>query len=345
MEKRVLIARWMGSPNPPIAIYDEASVSFARQRVREAGQHAALNAELIETVALIASELTHNHLSHAKQGYFDVQVVERHGVKGLEVIAADLGPGIERPGQAIHGPERIHGTLGAGLSAVCRMADEVEFDNRLLEGVCIVARKFETRSMPLCCEAAIMGRPFPGEVISGDDGIFLQSESGFLAGVSDGLGHGPVARTASNRAIDALRRHRQMDLDQLVNVINDELEGTRGCAMSIARFNRGDRMLESASLGDVHAHLYHLREALFLASTPMILGGTRVSVQKIRIERTRVEPGSVLVMFTDGLKSRTSLKGQLDVLRQPPIAIAQHLLENDSRPDDDALVLTARFLK
>jgi hypothetical protein len=50
-------------------------------------------------------------------------------------------------------------------------------------------------------------------------------------------------------------------------------------------------------------------------------------------------------MFTDGLKSRTSLKGQLDVLRQPAIAIAQDLLENHSRPDDDALVLAARFLR
>jgi len=48
-------------------------------------------------------------------------------------------------------------------------------------------------------------------------------------------------------------------------------------------------------------------------------------------------------MFTDGLKSRTSLKGKLEILRQPVIAIAQHLLENDARPDDDALVLVARF--
>jgi hypothetical protein len=50
-------------------------------------------------------------------------------------------------------------------------------------------------------------------------------------------------------------------------------------------------------------------------------------------------------MFTDGLKSATNLKGQLDVLRQPPIAIAQHLLEKHARPDDDALVLVARFLE
>jgi hypothetical protein len=48
-------------------------------------------------------------------------------------------------------------------------------------------------------------------------------------------------------------------------------------------------------------------------------------------------------MFTDGLKSRTNLKGKLDILRQPAITIAQHLLENDSRPDDDATVLVGRF--
>ena len=54
-------------------------------------------------------------------------------------------------------------------------------------------------------------------------------------------------------------------------------------------------------------------------------------------------PGSVLVMFTDGLESRTSLKGQLDLLRKPPLVIAQDLLEEHSRGTDDALVLVARF--
>src|SRR5262245_8732305 len=132
MEKRVLIARWLGSDIQAIAIYDEASVSSARQLVREAGQQLNLSTHLVENVALIASELTHNQLSHAKQGYFAVRPVERHGVQGLEVVAADLGPGIERPSQAVKGELQSDGrSLGAGLSAVCRIADEVEFDNRI----------------------------------------------------------------------------------------------------------------------------------------------------------------------------------------------------------------------
>src|SRR6185295_10492170 len=111
--------------------------------------------------------------------------------------------------------------------------------------------------------------------ISGDDGVFLVSESGFLAGVADGLGHGPEARQASNRAIEALTRMREADLAQIVIGLDNELKGTRGCAMSIIRFNTNDRLIESVSLGDVHSHIYSLRDAHFFASTPFILGEGR----------------------------------------------------------------------
>src|SRR5262249_27494546 len=78
MEKRVLIARWLGSDVQPVPIYDEASVSSARQLVRQTGQQLNLKKELVENVALLSSELTHNQLAHSKQGYFAVRPIERH---------------------------------------------------------------------------------------------------------------------------------------------------------------------------------------------------------------------------------------------------------------------------
>jgi anti-sigma regulatory factor (Ser/Thr protein kinase) len=345
MEKRVLIGRWLGSYTHPIPIYDEASVSSARQLVREVGQRLNLNNEVIERVALIASELTHNQLAHARQGYFAVKPVERQGVGGLEITAADMGPGIGKPAQAIASNIPTNNSLGAGLGAVLRAADEVEFDNRLSEGVRITARKFENPAAHLWCEVAIMGKPYPGEIISGDDAAYFQSESQFLAAVCDGLGHGPEARKASNRAIEVLADNQEADLDQIVTVLNRELAGTRGCAMNLVRLDKMDRTIECASFGDVHSHLYTLRDAHFFPSTPFILGDGDLAQRRIRVETEPAEPRSVLVMFTDGLKSRTTLKGQLDILRQPVIAIAQHLLENDSRPDDDVLILVARLMK
>jgi anti-sigma regulatory factor (Ser/Thr protein kinase) len=344
MEKRVLIARWLGLSAQSIAIYDEASVSSARQRVRDVGQQLDLSKELIETTALIASELTHNQLAHAKQGYFVVKPVERQNVKGLEVIAADLGPGIEKPAHAFEdGVSESRAGLGAGLGAVRRLADEVEFDNRISEGLSVTVRKFETRPVSMYGEIAIMGRPFPGEAISGDDAVFLQSDSGFIAAVSDGLGHGPEARDASNQSIEVLSHDRELGLEQILTNLNEHLGRTRGCVMSIVRFNKVNGICESVSVGDVHSHIYKLREAYLFTATPLVLGAGQLSRQRVHIERATVEPDSVLVMFTDGLKSRTTIKGQLDLLRQPAINIAQHLLENHSRPDDDALVLVARF--
>src|ERR1051326_3733587 len=118
MEKRVLIDRWLGPDSHPIPIYDEASVSTARQRTREIGQHGDLSKELVESVALIASEITHNQLSHARHGYFAVKAIQRDGVKGLEVIAADMGPAIKKPHLAIQ--DNVFSTtesLGAGVGA------------------------------------------------------------------------------------------------------------------------------------------------------------------------------------------------------------------------------------
>jgi hypothetical protein len=97
------------------------------------------------------------------------------------------------------------------------------------------------------------------------------------------------------------------------------------------------------SAGDVRVHLYHFRDAHFFTSTPFVIGDPDLPSRKLRVEEARVAPGSVLVMFTDGLQSRTTIKGELDLLRRPALVIAQELLEKHSRGTDDAMVLVTRF--
>ena len=340
MEKRLLIARWLGSPAQSIPIYDEASVSSARQRVREAGDAIHADKQFIESMALIASELTHNQLAHSKQGYFTVRPVQRAAATGLEIVAADLGPGIQKP--VLTGIYRAGGSLGAGLESVFRLADEVEVDTRSAEGLCVVARKFASAS-PEPFETAVAGEPYPGELVSGDDAICLRTESGFLAAVCDGLGHGPEAREASNKAVESISRNRHLDIREIVIAVNSEISGTRGCAISIARFEKQTDRLECLSAGDVRAQLYHSREAKFFTSTPLVVGEAGLSARRLRVEEATVAPGSVLAMFTDGLETKTSLKGQLDILRRPAIVVAQHLIESHARRTDDSLVFVARF--
>jgi anti-sigma regulatory factor (Ser/Thr protein kinase) len=343
MEKRFLIARWLKPDTQSIPIYDEASVSSARQRVREAGQLIQADRQLVESMALIASELTHNQLAHSKQGYFAVRPVERGTAKGIEILAADLGPGIGKP--VLAGQAPVEGSLGAGLESVFRFADEVEMDSRREEGLCIVARKFGDSGSPEPFQTAVVGEPYPGELISGDDAVCLRSENGFLAAVCDGLGHGPEAREASSRAVDSIVRNRHLDLREIVLQVNSEISGSRGCALSIARFDSRTATLQCLSAGDVRSQLYYIRDAQFFAATPMIIGVGELHARRLRIEEATVAPGSVFAMFTDGLETRTSLKGQLDILRRPAVVIAQHLIASHSRRTDDSLVFVARFRK
>lgn len=341
MEKRFLINRWLGTDAAVIPIYDEASVSSARQRVRDAGQVLNLPETLVESVAVIASELTHNQLAYARQGYFAVKPMERDGVKALEVLAADLGPGLER--RVLIGT-RTEGSLGAGLEGVFRLADEVEIDARGAEGLRVIARKFESQaSLPY--ELALAGVPYPGENLSGDDAIYVHSSSGFLAAVCDGLGHGPEAREASSRAVETIARNSHLELRELLKAVNDDIADVRGCVLAIVRFDALSRVLQCLSAGDIHVHLYHVRDAHFFTSTPFVVGDPALRSRRLRVEEAVVAPGSVLVMFTDGLSSRTTIKGELELLRKPAIVIAQDLLEKHSRGTDDALVLVARFRK
>jgi anti-sigma regulatory factor (Ser/Thr protein kinase) len=297
---------------------------------------------LVESVALIASELTHNQLAHARQGYFAVKGIDRHGVKGLEVVAADLGPGFTRAVLTGASSVQVSGSLGAGLEGVFRISDEVEIDARSAEGVRVVARKFES-PVESSSELAIAGRPYPGEVISGDDGVYIRSDSGFVAAVCDGLGHGPEAREASNRAIEVLMEHQDQSLDEILLAINTRLAGTRGCVIGIVRFTQKSHMLQCVLAGDIRAQLYHFRDTHFFTPTPWIVGDAKTTNRRIRVEEASAPAGSVLAMFTDGLETRTTLKGQLDILRRPAIVIAQHLIETHSRGTDDDLVLVARL--
>jgi serine/threonine protein phosphatase PrpC/anti-sigma regulatory factor (Ser/Thr protein kinase) len=342
MEKRFLILRWIGSDVPSIPIYDEASVSSARQRVRDSGLTFNANKTFVETVALMASELTHNQLAYARQGYFGVRPIERDGIRGLEILAADLGPGFEK--RVLTGSSPTEGSLGAGLESIFKLADEIEIDTRLAEGLRVLARKFETQTSS-SVEVAVAGAPYPGEGISGDDALYLQSESGFLAAVCDGLGHGPEAREASNKAIDAVARNRDLGLREILDAVNEEMAGVRGCVLAVVRFTAQSRVLQCLSAGDIRVHLYQVRDAHFFTPTPFVVGDRDVRSRRLRVEEIIAAPGSVLVMFTDGLESKTSIKGQLDLLRKPALVIAQDLLAEHSRGTDDALVLVARFKK
>lgn len=326
----------------PLPVRDDADVSLVRQAVRERAEAAGLPRDRAESLTAAASEIAQNQIAHAGRGEVSMRTVVRRGSAGIEVRARDAGGGLKDPATALRGRPAGAATsstsLGVGLGAAYRLADEIDFDVRWGQGSVITARKFAT-PLPRS-EVAILGRPCDGEGISGDDGLFERRPEGLLLAVADGLGHGPLAQEASAKAMDVVRGSAATSPLALLNACHPALAPTRGAVMSIVRVAVDGSELVQAGLGNIECHLYQRSRAIRLPSNPGVVGqpGPRVRIQE---QRAAIGDRLVLVMFTDGLSSRLDLAADATLLREPAIVIAHQLLTTYGRGHDDALVLVA----
>ena len=323
------------------AVVDEASVSQLREEVRRVAA-GRLDATTTEQLVTAASELGMNQLVHAGGGRAAVLPIERAGVAGVEVIAADAGPGIATPTAALRGEVGASTKgLGAGLSAVLRLCQEVDFDVRQGEGTCVWARSFAS-ALPRS-EVAILGRPHPHERVSGDHAAFARLGGRLVVAVSDGLGHGPAARDASDRAARLVRQDARLAPAELLRRCDEALRATRGAAMSVFELDleAAPPSALHAGAGNVAAHLYKGRLATRFGSVARVIGG-RPHSAPLREERAALEPTDVLVMFSDGVSTRLDLATEGHLRLQPPLLIADRLMEHYGQHTDDALILVAR---
>jgi anti-sigma regulatory factor (Ser/Thr protein kinase) len=325
----------------PLPTIDEASASVARELIRARGAAIGLGRIAVESLAVAASELVHNQLRHARRGRFAVRAIERAGVPGLEIVAADMGPGIADPRLALAGPGSSEGSLGAGLYGARNMVHEMDVDVRLGEGTAIRARAF-AEPVERRREIGILGRPFPEERVSGDHAVFVREGDTLLCAVIDGIGHGPLAGDAAAQAVAEVLANAGAGLATLLKTCDAALVGTRGAVMAVARIHEILGTVEHAAVGNVVARIDGYRRTHALPESASTLGRRGRHRARIAGETAPIAPGEALVLFSDGIASRATLADAPDVLREHPIVVAQHLLTTFGRITDDALVLVAR---
>ncbi|MBZ4420210.1 ATP-binding protein [Myxococcus sp. RHSTA-1-4] len=333
-----LLTQWLDG-GEATSVLDVASVSEVRERVRAVGRAQGLPETSVERMTLVVSELANNQLSHGRGGAVVVRPLWRGGVPGLEVIAADRGPGIADPTAALRGLPRSTGSLGAGLAGVLHQADEVDFDVRWDEGTCVRARKFATPPL-VRRELGVLGRPYQGESVSGDHASWEWRDDTLVLGVVDGLGHGPEARVAADHAVAELRACPGLAPEEVLNRCATRLHGTRGAAVGVVSLELGSGLVRQSCVGNVHTLLCapgHM-EAMTCMSGAL---GVPQRTPRPRGQSARLPPGGLLVMHTDGLATRTTVDDPV-LLRRPPIEVAHALLLRFGKQHDDALVVVAR---
>jgi hypothetical protein len=114
--------------------------------------------------------------------------------------------------------------------------------------------------------------------------------------------------------------------------------------MSLALFHAKDQTLTWLGVGNVDGLLLRAEPHQARAREALLLRGGVVGYQlpPLRAETVPVEPEDVLILATDGIRSRFPEGLELG---DAPQEIADRILAQHAREADDALVLVARFCR
>jgi phosphoserine phosphatase RsbX len=190
-------------------------------------------------------------------------------------------------------------------------------------------------------EWSVSTRPFPGEAVAGDRAFVACSDGRAVVAAVDGLGHGPEAVRAAKAATTVLEEFAHEPIEALVQRCHQALKPTRGAALSVATFMARDGTMTWLGIGNVDGRIVNRRRSDRTRTLPLIRGIAGDRLPPLRCTTLDVRLGDTLLLTTDGIDERfadsTDLSG-------PTREIAEGILAEHAKPNDDALVVVARYL-
>ena len=297
------------------------------------------------SAALVASELASNLHKHARSGELLFRRLRTAGgdADGMEILALDKGPGIPDVALSRRDGYSTTGTLGHGLGAVERQADEIEIYTHPT-GTVVAARLWRKSPAPNAShphyEVGAVHVSKNGEDVCGDDWAWRLRDSRLSIFIADGLGHGLPAHEAAIAATRVFAAGHELGPGRLVEDVHAALRPTRGAAVASLAVDLERRTAAFAGLGNVsgvvllpgggrHSMVSHNGTA----------GHTAARVQEFHY---LVPPGAIIVMFSDGLATQWDLRAYPGLQQRSASVIAGVLYRDFSRRRDDVTVVVAR---
>ena len=184
----------------------------------------------------------------------------------------------------------------------------------------------------------------PGQDECGDRDGVVSTPQGALATVIDGLGHGPEAADAAERALSCVRQvNRGESLIEMLKRCHTALVGSRGAVMNLASFDSEEGTMTWLGIGNVEGRLLlrntqsgYVRQNLLLR--PGVVGQRLPS---LRVAVSRVQRGDLVIFATDGVAPDFAEHIRID---SPVTEIANGIINRYCKQTDDALALVIRYL-
>jgi anti-sigma regulatory factor (Ser/Thr protein kinase) len=319
-----------------IVIEDKSSVGEARRAAVQIALALGFNEDRRSDIGIVATEAATNVLLHATKGELLICPFVEGGSVWLDILALDSGPGIRDVSRAMEDGVSSIGTAGQGMGAISRLSDESSLYTNPGKGTAYWCR-FKKAGPALATPMGLLNIPVHGEIVCGD-GYFLQSEPAHsIYMLVDGLGHGEGAAEAASEAVATVSRFQKERATEIIVRTHDALKKTRGAAMSVAIVDHARMVMTYAGIGNVSAVLLNGQSSRSLISQNGTLGAV---LPRVPQEYTfPISRETILLMFPDGLTTKTSPTSYPGLQARHPALIAGVLFRDFSRRRDDATIM------
>lgn len=160
-------------------------------------------------------------------------------------------------------------------------------------------------------QAFHLERPHPREMMCGDVTMIARREGHIRVAIADGLGHGPQAREAAEVTIRWLRASAGERLEDAVLAAHENAASTRGATLGIAELDLKTQTVTATTVGNVRVGIFQNTGRLWSpCGVDAVLGHGRGSSHgklDVRVEKSQLPPGGLLLLFSDGLGNHLRL--------------------------------------
>lgn len=126
-----------------VPISSDQDIVDARQKGRSLAATLGFSLSDATVIATAISELARNIVTYARRGEIRLKVINGAARRGIQVVAADEGPGIEDVQQALRDGFSTSGSLGLGLPGVKRLVDEFNIVSAENQGTTVTVKKWK----------------------------------------------------------------------------------------------------------------------------------------------------------------------------------------------------------
>jgi serine phosphatase RsbU (regulator of sigma subunit) len=182
-------------------------------------------------------------------------------------------------------------------------------------------------------------RPCLGERVSGDAAVIRPLEQGLFVAIVDVLGHGPEAHELAQVIEAYLARYGSSDVSGLLTRLHQHLKGTRGAAVGLCAIDTARGRIDYVGIGNTAMRLFGKAETR-LVSQDGVLGQ---NMRTPRPQTLQLEPGDLIVLYTDGVSDRFTSDDYPGVLRHAAKEVASNIVQRFGKDYDDAACIAVRY--